>query len=132
MAAAAGAQRLEPEGRQSAVWLGGQWNSAAERWEREDGSEVAGIDWAEGEPSAAGDQAREPWLRMTPDGKVHDTDPRSLYGTICERGAGGAASWDEVEEAMRPPSTLRQLTSAGALPAGPAALPSAAPPAPLI
>lgn len=121
MAAAAGARKLEPEGRQSAVWLGGQWNSAAARWEREDGSEVAGIDWAEGEPSAAEDQAREPWLRMTPDGKVHDTDPRSLYGTICERGAGGAASWDEFQDPFLPSAEVRQLRSSGARPSAGAA-----------
>jgi hypothetical protein len=73
------------------LWLGGTWNSSAQRWQWDDGDPISGdMDWEIGEPSGAdAGQGTEPLLYLsTSSGKLHDhDDPRDVCGIMCEEGA---------------------------------------------
>lgn len=66
------------------IWLGGHWNNVSSQWEWDDGSQVAGVNWAPGQPSARAHQWTEPWLCMVSEGVVHDSNPPYSFGVICE------------------------------------------------
>jgi len=69
------------------LWLGGRWNSASSRWEWDDGTEITHAAWAPGQPSAAKQQEKEPWLcmQMQSGGRVHDSDAPWLFGVMCQQ-----------------------------------------------
>jgi len=77
---------LSDEWPKNTVWLGGHWNRGLNRWMWDDGSHAEGLNWAEGQPSASEDQDHEPFLCMTLDGRVHDSEPDFDFGIVCERG----------------------------------------------
>lgn len=74
------------------LWLGGRWNSATNRWEWDDSTEITHAPWAPGQPSAAQQQEKEPWLcmQMQSGGKVHDSDAPWSFGVMCQQEAARA------------------------------------------
>jgi len=80
------------------IWLGGQWSTASGQWEWVDGSPIKEFQWADGQPSAANNQNREPWLCMVLDGDMHDSDPPYKFGVICELDS------DKGHAALPPPA----------------------------
>jgi len=69
------------------LWLGGQWNSGTHRWEWDDGAQITHAAWAPGQPSAAKQQDKEPWLcmQMQSGGRVHDSDAPWPFGVMCQQ-----------------------------------------------
>merc|ERR1719436_2024750 len=66
------------------IWLGARWESDALQWSWDDGAAIFAIKWGGGQPSSAGDQDTEPFLCMTREGDVHDSDGPYQFGVFCE------------------------------------------------
>jgi len=109
------------------IWIGGSWNRPNRQWEWDDGTAIAEVKWADGQPSSSANQSHEPYLCMVADGHVHDSDPPYAFGVMCEAGEAPRAAALPGDQ----PATVPVAAADSALPTAPPALPAAPPALPL-
>mmetsp|Transcript_28006 Transcript_28006/g.65387 ORF Transcript_28006/g.65387 Transcript_28006/m.65387 type:complete len:1025 (-) Transcript_28006:246-3320(-) len=117
--AALDAGHMSKEWPNNTIWLGGHWNNASAQWEWDDGTALLpNTHWAEGQPSAQGQQWKEPWLCMVSDGRVHDSEPPFRFGALCgvSGGAGGAMQRGMLDSPAPPLADLLAPTPQGSPP----------------
>lgn len=79
------AGKLSDQWPKDTIWLGGHYNPTDSTWMWKDNTQMQDSSWGDDRPSAAGkNQMTKPWLCMTLDGHMQDTDPPYQFGVLCK------------------------------------------------